>query len=62
VLFGLQGKAIGGAQYASPMPPFGGQLSDKDVADLIDYERSAWANHGKPVKETDVAAVRAKGK
>jgi cytochrome c oxidase cbb3-type subunit 2 len=62
VLFGLQGATIGGAQYASPMPPFGGQLNDKDVADLIDYERSAWANHGKPVKETDVAAVRAKGK
>jgi cytochrome c oxidase cbb3-type subunit II len=62
VLFGLQGATIGGAQYSSPMPPFGGQLNDKDVADLIDYERSAWANHGKPVKETDVAAVRAKGK
>lgn len=61
VLFGLQGATIGGAQYASPMPPFGGQLNDKDIADLIDYERSAWANHGKPVKETDVAAVRAKG-
>jgi cytochrome c oxidase cbb3-type subunit 2 len=62
VLFGLQGGTIGGVQYASPMPPFGSALSDQDVAELIDYERGAWANHGKPAAPADVAAVRARGK
>ena len=62
VVFGLQGATIAGVQYASPMPPFGSALSDQEVADLIDYERSAWANHGKPVTAADVAAVRAHGK
>jgi cytochrome c oxidase cbb3-type subunit 2 len=61
VLFGTHGVAIGGIKYASPMPPFGPQLSDQDVADLIDYERSAWGNHGRPVNRADVAAVRARG-
>ena len=62
VLFGLQGETIGGVPYASPMPPFGSALSDQDVAELIDYERGAWANHGKPVTPASVAAVRAHGK
>lgn len=61
VLFGLEGKTIDGVKYESPMPPWGDQFSDKDIADIIDYERSAWGNHGKPVTAADVAAVRAKG-
>jgi cytochrome c oxidase cbb3-type subunit 2 len=61
VLFGLQGKAIGNVKYGSPMPPWS-QLSDQDIAAIIDYERSAWNNHGKPVTAAEVAAVRAKGK
>jgi cytochrome c oxidase cbb3-type subunit 2 len=61
VLFGLQGKVIDGVKYESPMPPWGKQFGDKDVADIINYERSAWGNHGKPVTAADVAAVRAKG-
>ena len=61
VLFGLQGKAINGVKYGSPMPPWA-QLSDQDIAAIIDYERSAWDNHGKPITATEVAAVRAKGK
>jgi mono/diheme cytochrome c family protein len=44
------------------MPPFGSALSDQDVAELIDYERGAWANRGKPVTPANVAAVRAHGK
>jgi mono/diheme cytochrome c family protein len=43
------------------MPPFGPQLSDQDVADLIDYERGAWGNHGRPITPAEVAAVRARG-
>jgi cytochrome c oxidase cbb3-type subunit 2 len=61
VLFGLQGKVINNVKYGSPMPPWA-QLSDQDIAAVIDYERSAWDNRGKPIAATDVAAVRAKGK
>jgi cytochrome c oxidase cbb3-type subunit 2 len=62
VLFGLQGTAIGGVAYSAQMPPFGGQLNDQQVAALINYERSAWGNHGRPVTAAEVAAIRAKGK
>jgi cytochrome c oxidase cbb3-type subunit 2 len=61
VLFGLQGKTIDGVKYESPMPAWGDQFDDQDLADIIDYERSAWGNHGKPVTAADVAEVRAKG-
>jgi cytochrome c oxidase cbb3-type subunit 2 len=61
VLFGLEGKMIDGVKYESPMPAWGDQFSDKDIADIIDYERSAWGNHGKPVTAADVATIRAKG-
>jgi cytochrome c oxidase cbb3-type subunit II len=62
VLFGAQGVVVGGVKYASPMPPLGGQLSDEDIADVIDYERGAWGNHGKLVTVAEVAKVRAAGK
>ncbi len=44
------------------MPPFGAALSDADVANIVDYERSSWGNHGAPVTAERVAAERAKGK
>lgn len=62
VLHGAHGVTIGGLKYSSVMPPFAGQLSDVDVANIINYERSSWGNHAKPVTSADVAAVRAKGK
>ena len=62
VLFGLQGATIGDVKYESVMPAFDSKLSDADVANIIDYERSSWGNHGKPVTAQDVAAERAKGK
>jgi len=61
VLYGAHGVAIGGVAYPSVMPPFGPQLTDQDVADLIDYERSAWGNHGRPVSPGQVKKVRARG-
>jgi cytochrome c oxidase cbb3-type subunit 2 len=33
-------------------------LSDADIAGIIDYERSSWGNHGKPVTAAQVAAER----
>ena len=48
--------------YGSAMPPFAATLSDAEIANIIDYERSSWGNHGKPVDATQVAAERAKAK
>ena len=62
VLRGLQGANVGGVVYATPMPAFGATLSDADIANIIDYERSSWGNHGTPVTAERVAAERAKGK
>ena len=62
ILNGLQGANVGGVAYSSPMPPFGGTLNDADIADIIDYERSSWGNHGKMVTAEQVAAERAQSK
>jgi cytochrome c oxidase cbb3-type subunit 2 len=62
VLFGLEGAAVDGVKYESAMPEFGTTLSDDDIAAIINYERSSWGNHGKPVTAQDVATERAKGK
>ena len=62
VLHGLQGANVGGVVYSSPMPPFGDTLGDADIANIINYERSSWGNHGAPVTTQQVAAERAKGK
>ena len=61
VLYGAHDVIIGGVTYGSPMPPFASQLSDEDIVNIIDHERSSWGNHGKPVTAAQVAAERAKG-
>src|SRR5690606_17267105 len=62
VLFGLEGATVDGVKYDSAMPDFGGTLSDSDIANIINYERSSWGNQGKKITAKDVAAIRAKGK
>jgi mono/diheme cytochrome c family protein len=62
VLEGLQGGKAGGVAYASAMPAFAAVLNDADIADIINYERSAWGNHGKPVTAAQVAAERGAAK
>jgi cytochrome c oxidase cbb3-type subunit II len=62
VLNGLRDARVSGTVYSSAMPPFAATLSDTDIADLIDYERGAWGNHGKPIIAAQVATERAKGK
>ena len=59
ILDGMAGARAGGVVYASAMPPFAGMLSDAEIAGIIDYERSAWGNHGNPVTAAQVAAERA---
>jgi cytochrome c oxidase cbb3-type subunit 2 len=62
VLNGMQSARAGGVVYAAAMPPYAGALSDAEIADIIDYERSSWGNHGTPVTEAQVAAERARPK
>jgi mono/diheme cytochrome c family protein len=58
ILNGRQGTAIAGKTYSGVMPPFGSQLTDVQVADIANYERTSWGNHAKQITAADVAAVR----
>lgn len=62
VLHGLHDAKVNGVVYAGVMPPFAATLSDAEVANIIDYERSSWGNHGKPIMSAQVATERAKAK
>jgi cytochrome c oxidase cbb3-type subunit II len=62
VLHGLQAARVGGVVYGGVMPPFAATLNDAEVADIIDYERTSWGNHGKPALAVQVAAERARAK
>ena len=62
VLFGAQGGDIDGVSYPTIMPPFGSQLNDADIADIINHERSAWGNVARKITADDVKAVRDAGK
>jgi mono/diheme cytochrome c family protein len=59
VLHGLSGKVINGQKYEAQMPPFADQLSDQEIADIINHERSSWGNRGALITAADVVAVRA---
>jgi nitrite reductase (NO-forming) len=58
VLHGVHGRTINGKTYATPMPPFD-SLSDADIADIINHERTSWANNGKEITADAVKARRA---
>ncbi|OYV28764.1 MAG: alcohol dehydrogenase [Thiomonas sp. 20-64-9] len=40
------------------MPPFGSQLSDQQVADLVTYIRTSWGNAAEPVSAAQVKELR----
>jgi len=61
VLHGLHGKTIGGVAYPAVMPPFGPQLTDAEVAAVVNHERSSWGNEAPFVQPEDVAAARRGG-
>jgi mono/diheme cytochrome c family protein len=60
VLGGLHGKTINGQKYEGEMTPFADKLSDQQIADIIDHERTSWGNHGPLVTPADVAKLLAK--
>jgi len=57
ILHGLHGKAIKGTAYASQMPPFA-QLSDNDIAAIVDHERTSWGNAAPTINPDDVKRAR----
>ena len=59
ILNGLKGKAIAGTTYQAEMPAFADQLSDQQIADIADHERTSWGNHAPLVAPHDVAVQRA---
>lgn len=58
VLHGLSGKTIGSVKYAAQMPAFAGQLTDAQIAAVVDHERTSWGNHGTAVTPAQVARDR----
>ncbi|MGB3740922.1 MAG: hypothetical protein WA968_02545 [Castellaniella sp.] len=57
ILHSVSGVAIDGVTYPSPMPAFGGVLSDADVADIVNHERTSWSNQAKQVTDKQVAML-----
>ncbi len=59
LLNGLNGPIeVRGATYNAQMPAWQ-QLSDRDIAAVLTYIRSAWDNKASPVAEATLASVRA---
>jgi mono/diheme cytochrome c family protein len=60
VLKGLQGPVqVKGQQYGTAvMQPWDKTLTDKQIADVMTYERSEWGNSASPVTPEQIAAFR----
>ena len=60
IINGMQGPVtVKGVTYNSVMPPVAG-LSDKDIADVVNYVNNSWGNAGPSVTEAEVAAIKKK--
>lgn len=58
VLHGLAGKTIGATHFTAQMPAFAAQLSDAEIAAVVDHERTSWGNHGPIVTPEEVRRNR----
>jgi len=60
VLKGLQGPVkVKGQQYGTAvMQPWDKTLTDKQIADVLTYERSEWGNNASPVTAEQISALR----
>lgn len=61
ILHGLTGPIeVDGVKYTGAMPPWGGFMSDEEVAALSNFIRNSWSNEAEEeLTVADVAAVRA---
>ncbi len=62
ILFGAQMPSTRLRPEAIKMPGFADRLSDKEVAALATFVRSAWGNKAPAIKESEVTKVRAEGR
>ena len=53
---------VNGEQYDNVMPPWGGQLTDAEIADVMTFERNSWGNHGAAVTVEEIAKARGESK
>ncbi len=59
VLYGFRGKIRrNGQEYDGVMTPFGNQLSDEEIAQILTYVRNSWGNSADSVTPEMVAQVR----
>jgi mono/diheme cytochrome c family protein len=59
ILHGVSGEMmVKGNVYNSMMPPFGGALSNAEVAAVSTYIRRSWGNNAPPVTAATVARIR----
>lgn len=60
ILHGLTGPIeVAGQTFSAAMPPWGGILSDQDIAAVATYVRGAWGNKAAPITTARVKKVRA---
>ncbi len=62
VLFGVTGSTINGVRYAAAMPAHADELSDGEIAAVVNHERSSWGNSAPTTTPGDVTAARKRGK
>ncbi len=61
IMHGLSGEiVVNDVTYSGMMPPWGGFLNDKQIADVLTFIRSNFDNDADAVTEGEVARVRAK--
>jgi mono/diheme cytochrome c family protein len=59
LLHGMQGPVeVEGNTYNGAMPAWGGQLSDRQIAGVLTYVRSAWSNEASAIEPSQVEKVR----
>ena len=57
VLTGMSGPIkVNGKPYNGSMPPWKGPLSNKQIAEVVSYIRSAWGNKASAVTEKQVSS------
>lgn len=61
VLFGDKESSINGKKYQAQMPAWTDQLSDEEVAAVVNHERTSWGNSAPTVTKEQVARIRAGG-
>jgi mono/diheme cytochrome c family protein len=55
---GLHGQTVMGKSFSAQMPPWKGQLTPSQIAQVISFIRGSWSNHASVVTEAQVKAVK----